>query len=230
MVIVMLFLGNRIVAQTIAFTADTITSSGNSSEYEIVSNNYIENLTNADVTVQWKRISNNLSNGWTSSVCDKIACWNNTTDTKSFLLQANRTDNLDVHFYPNNNAGNGFVEMLVWVQGDSANTVVKATYKASANVASSVISASKKNYNVSFYPNPVKDYMMVSGLPENQSYKAELYSLLGTKVSTYNLLSGSAQGGVHQVDLQELPKGVYMLRIIDKNQNLVFNKSVSKMK
>jgi hypothetical protein len=44
------------------------------------------------------------------------------------------------------------------------------------------------------------------------------------------LLSGSAQGGVHQVDLQELPKGVYMLRIIDKNQNLVFNKSVSKMK
>jgi hypothetical protein len=220
----------NLLAQSIAITTDSVSVSGSSSEFELVGNNYVENLTGGDLTIVWKRTINNLPNGWTSSVCDKMACWAATTDSKTFALQGNRTEKLDVHFYPNNNIGSAIVEMLAWVQGDSANTVVKSTYKANAGLTSNITASTKKNVNVSFYPNPVKDNMFVAGLPENQSFKVELYSLLGTKVITYNLAAGASQSGIHQIDMQELPKGVYMVRIVDKSMNLIFNKSVSKMK
>lgn len=217
-------------AQIIEVTTDSVFTNGSASEFELVGNNYIENNTGNELTVVWKRTINNLPSGWTSSICDKTACWAANTDSKTFSILGNKTDKLDVHFYPNNNPGTAYVEMLAWVQGDSANTVVKSTYKATADVSSNVVAAAKKNYNVGIYPNPVKDNMFVSGLPENQSFKVELYSLLGTKVVSYTLSSGAAQGGTHQVDMQELPKGVYMVRIMDKNMNLIYNKSISKMK
>jgi hypothetical protein len=220
----------NVLAQSIAITADSVAVSGNSNEFELVGNNYVENLTGSDLTIVWKRTINNLPNGWTSSVCDKMACWAATTDSKTFTLQGNRTEKLDVHFYPNNNMGAAIVEMLAWVQGDSANTVVKSTFKANAGLTSNITASAKKNIEVSFYPNPVKDNMFVAGLPENQSFKVELYSLLGTKVTTYNLPAGTSQSGIHQIDMQELPKGVYMVRIVDKSMNLIFNKSVSKIK
>lgn len=217
-------------AQIIEATSDSVFANGSASEFELVGGNYIENNTDNELTIVWKRTVNNLPSGWTSSICDKVACWAANIDSKSFSILGNKTEKLDVHFYPNNNPGTAYVEMLAWVQGDSANTVVKSTYKATADVSSNVVSAAKKNYNISIYPNPVKDNMFISGLPENQSFKVEVYSLLGTKVVSYGLSGNTAQGGIHQVEMQELPKGVYMIRIMDKNMNLIFNKSVSKMK
>lgn len=226
----LIFSNNLLFAQQISFTDDTVTATGISSDYEIVTNNQINNLTGNDLTIVWKRVTNNLSNNWTSSVCDKMACWNFNTDTKSFTLPANRSEKLDVHFYPNNTIGNGLAYVIAYVQGDSANTVVSATFKSNATQSTNVASIAKKNLNISVYPNPVKDFMFVSGLPENQSYKVEIYSILGSKIASYNLPVGTSQNGVHEVDMQDLPKGVFMVRIMDKNMNLLFNKSVSKMK
>jgi hypothetical protein len=214
-------------AQIIAFSNDTTVANGYSNDYEIIANCYIDNLTNTDQTIVWKRITNNLSNGWTSSVCDKNACWSYNTDTKTFILPASRSEKLNINFYPNNNIGNGTVEIIAFVQGDSSNTVIRGLFKASAEQSTS-ISNVKKNFIVNVYPNPVKDIMMIKGLPDNQNFKLEIYSILGTKVSSYNLTAGTSQGGTYEIDLLDLPKGVYMIRILDKNMNLVFNKSISK--
>jgi hypothetical protein len=225
----LLLVATSVQAQIIGFSNDTVTTNGYSNDYEIVTNCNIDNLTNADQTIVWRRTINSLPNGWTTSVCDKNACWSYSTDTKTFLLPYNRSEKLDVHFYPNNNTGNALVEMIAYVQGDSANTVVRSVYKASAEQPSSV-TTTKKNFVVNVYPNPVKDIMMIKGLPDNQTYKVEVYSILGMKISSQTLAAGSSQGGIHEVDVQELPKGVYMVRVVDKNMNLVFNKSISKNK
>jgi hypothetical protein len=216
-------------AQVLDFTSDTVMTTGFSSDYEIIANSNLDNLSANDHTIVWRRVVNNLPNGWTSSVCDKNACWYYSTDSKTFLLPGSRGEKLDVNFYPNNNTGTATVELLAYVQGDSTNTVVRATYKATAEQPSSVVAA-KKNLNINIYPNPVKDMMMVKGLLENQTYKVELYSILGTKINSYTLAAGTAQGGIHEVDVNDLPKGVYMVRILDKGMNLIFNKSISKIK
>lgn len=217
-------------AQQISFADDTVSVTGFSSDYELVANNDVNNLTNNDLTIVWKRITNTLSSNWTSSVCDKIACWNVAVETKSFVLPANRSENLDVHFFPDNNLGNGFAQLIAYVQGDSLNTVISSVYKANASQVNSISNATKKNLNLSVYPNPVKDYMFINGLPDNQNFKVELYSILGTKVASYNLPAGTSQNGVHEIDMQDLPKGVFMVRVMDKSMNLLFNKSISKMK
>jgi len=225
----LLLVATALQAQIIGFSNDTVTTSGYTNDYEIVTNCNIDNLTNLDQTIVWRRNTITLPNGWTSSVCDKNQCWSYSTDTKTFVLPYSRSEKLDVHFYPNNNAGNALVEMIAYVQGDSANTVISAIYKASAEQASSV-AAVKKNFVVNVYPNPVKDIMSIKGLPDSQTYKVEIYSILGMKISSYTLTAGSSQGGIHEVDVQELPKGVYMVRVLDKGMNLIFNKSISKNK
>lgn len=230
LMLVFLLAISRVEAQVLDFTVDSAFASGFSNDYEIVTNSTLDNLTATDHNIVWRRIVNNLPAGWTSSVCDKNACWGYGTDSKTFLLPGNRGEKLDVHFYPNNNTGNATVELIAYVQGDSANTVVRAIYKATAEQPASVLSV-KKNLNIiNIYPNPVKDIMMIKGLQEHQTYKLELYSILGTKINSYILSAGTAQGGIHEIDVSELPKGVYMIRILDRNMNLVFNKSISKMK
>lgn len=216
-------------AQVLSFSFDSVHVTGSSVDYELVANTNIENLTASDQQVVWRRIINNLPAGWTSSVCDKNACWGYNTDTKAFLLPAYRGEKLDVHFYPNNIPGQATVELIAYVQNDSANTLVRAVYKAGAEQPANV-AVVKKNLLINIYPNPVKDIMMVKGLLDNQTYRLELYSILGMKVGSYVLAAGSSQGGVHEIDVSDLPKGVYMIRILDKNMNLVFNRSISKMK
>lgn len=225
------FLGVTIAVHAQPFVAipDRNASVALPSEHEITSKNYLENLSDKDLTLVWKRVGNKLAKGWNSSVCDKSACWDHKTTTKSFVLPVGKVEKLDVHFYPNNLIGSGQVEILVWVDDDSINTVTTLFYKATA-ASPSRITSSFKNFEVSIYPNPVKDNLFVNGLPEKQNFKVELYTLLGNRVLSYSLQSQNTQLGVHQIDMQSLPKGVYMLRILDQNMNLVFNKSISKIK
>ncbi len=218
------------MGQSITFTTDSVNVSGFANDYEIIANCYIENLSGSTKTIVWKRIVNDIPAGWTSSVCDKNACWGYGIDSKTFLLPSNKSEKLDVYFYPNNSVGNGRVEMIAFVEGDSANTVVKAVFKGTAQQPTGVATNKKPQFNITTYPNPIKDYLMIKGLPDNQTFKIDIYSILGSKVANYTLAAGAAQGGIHEIDMQELPKGVYMIRVMDKNMNLIFNKSVSKMK
>lgn len=61
--------------------------------------------------------------------------------------------------------------------------------------------------SLSFYPNPVKDVLNISGIESDFSY--EIYNFIGQKVSFGNVKSGQ-----NQIDMTRLIKGNYIVRII----------------
>jgi hypothetical protein len=68
--------------------------------------------------------------------------------------------------------------------------------------------------NMIVYPNPIEDILFVEGLNETD-IQVQIYSLLGkpiTVVSNYN-------DGKLKIDLAELPKGIYILKLSTNNTN-----------
>jgi hypothetical protein len=68
--------------------------------------------------------------------------------------------------------------------------------------------------NMIVYPNPIEDILFVEGLNETD-IQVQIYSLLGkpiTVVSNYN-------DGKLKINLAELPKGIYILKLSTNNTN-----------
>jgi dienelactone hydrolase len=68
--------------------------------------------------------------------------------------------------------------------------------------------------NMIVYPNPIEDILFVEGLNE-ADFQVQIYSLLGkpiTVVSNYN-------DGKLKINLAELPKGIYILKLSTNNTN-----------
>ena len=70
----------------------------------------------------------------------------------------------------------------------------------------------KENYNISIYPNPFKDHIVVNA---TNIYPEEfiLYGMNGTEIQRGEFMSGITS----QIDLPELLPGVYLLKIIGKD-------------
>ena len=71
--------------------------------------------------------------------------------------------------------------------------------------------------DVKVYPNPVSDILQVKGLPQGTSYT--IYNTLGQKVK---------QGKMNndQIEVSELSKGIYYLKLVDQQQNILSKKLI----
>lgn len=74
-----------------------------------------------------------------------------------------------------------------------------------------------KNTEVSIYPNPVKDFVTISS--KNEIKSVSIYDLQGKKIS------GSNQA---KVNVSSLSNGVYMMTVVDKNNNATSKKLIIK--
>ena len=59
------------------------------------------------------------------------------------------------------------------------------------------------------YPNPASTYITLQGIPINQSAEFVIYNMVGTKVSEGKLLQGSQSN----INIQNLPTGMYIIRL-----------------
>ena len=72
------------------------------------------------------------------------------------------------------------------------------------------------------YPNPAKDLITID-IPSKGNATIEVYNVLGSKVKTYN----HENGAVAKIDIADLQKGVYFIRVNDKNT--VLTKQIQKL-
>ena len=64
-----------------------------------------------------------------------------------------------------------------------------------------------------FYPNPVEQYLLLGNIEEGQT--VSVYSLEGRLLRTFKVSPNEP------IDLGDLPSGLYILRILDKNLKLL---------
>lgn len=218
-----------VFGQSLSLGEDTVYTSGSAELYEIVAHGTIYNNTSSPVDVKWIRITENLTSGWEgTAICDGNDCYypNVSTSPIPFSIPANGESLFDVHFRPSDISGNGTVQLIAWVVGDSANSVVIGTYKATATEPVG-LATPQTNERISIYPNPAKDYILIRNLPNNEISTVEVYNIFGRRMLSFSQPANSIDS-VQRFDINTLAKGIYMIRVFDDAMNVIYTESLSK--
>ncbi|MBX2873813.1 MAG: T9SS type A sorting domain-containing protein [Saprospiraceae bacterium] len=173
---------------------------------EVIASGTIKNGFEVAKDLVWTRNIIMLSESWTTAVCDKNTCYLTTTETAEFNLAAGEENTMNVYIYPENNEGMAIVEVTI-TDKDDENISVKGTYyfNASPNSTQEV-----EGVKVDVFPNPTEGRIRISSAAGLQ--QVQVFSMTGQNVHQTQLASGE------WLDIQTLPKGTYLLRLIDQNR------------
>lgn len=219
------------VAQSpLSLVSDTTLVTGVADINELVAYSRLYNNATDTIEVYWSRFNESLPVAWgNTTICDNNQCYLPPVgfSPQIVYIAPGAFSNFDVHFTPEDTPGEGTVVMRAWVIGDSAATVVSGFYKATAEEPSAVVQ-SKVNENISIYPNPAKDYILIKNLPLNEISTVEVFNIFGRKMLSFSQPPIVNESVAHKFDLTALAKGIYMIRVFDGDMNVIYTKSLSK--
>ena len=112
--------------------------------------------------------------------------------------------------------GQGFAEALTFnvasVQFNYDNQMITKGSTVTKDTGILAVNDTAKNV-MRIYPNPVKDQLSIEGISKDEKY--EIYSVDGKRVNNGTLSNGKS------INVNALPKGVYLLKIADKNLKFI---------
>ena len=141
----------------------------------------IYNNTDSTLNFVWKRITNELPNGWTSGICTNLGCLPPEVNEGTFFLESGYSVAFSCSFFPNDIAGNAKVEVNIWIEEDSSQ-MIQQTYFGYAN-PTNIVETDIRNL-ISIFPNPIQETFSIT--QNDDIRKVEIYNSLGQKVKTYS--------------------------------------------
>ncbi|KEY19983.1 M1 family aminopeptidase [Kaistella antarctica] len=112
--------------------------------------------------------------------------------------------------------GQGFAEALTFnvasVQFNYDNQMITKGSTVTKDTGILAVNDTAKN-EMRIYPNPVKDQLSIEGISKDEKY--EIYSVDGKRVNKGTISNGNT------INVNALPKGVYLLKIADKNLKFI---------
>lgn len=178
-------------------------------DFEGVAYALITNDSGQDLNLTWSRNVIEITEGWTSAVCDVNQCYGTNTGSFAFDLAADSSGAMDVHVYPNGIVGAAIIEVKVY-KTDDPFTSTTATYYINQTVGV----AEKFTEAIKIYPNPTQDYISIDNA-DNLAVKANIYNVTG------KLVLSSTLTGNDRINVQELPAGNYILKLLDQDSQIV---------
>ncbi len=216
----------KVSAQLTATPASSITSNFvtvRDSDALALTINLTNNSTKRD-TFLWKSTTNTLLSQWdVFEICDPYACLStNLLNYKhQFIMNANASGIFKVDIYANCTSGNGAIQFLVWNKSDSANSAQTLSFGYNVDAASCTNGVSQLEINqIKFYPNPVKNRMMLQGLDAMDAPSVQVFNLIGSKVIEKKFKYNDAK----ELSLDGVDKGIYLLKIYSGDQLLTTKK------
>lgn len=216
---------------SLSFTPNPIEASGfadpNDLFVEIVGYATVKNEGSETVVIRWERFFVEKPEEWEVQVCDLNQCYvpvvysNIAGDlglNAPVELAPGAHTNMDVHIQPKGVAGTAEIQIEVASAAAPDDIIVTGTYNFTAELLSSTGNASKARLAV--FPNPATDYVEVRGAQNTD--RLAIYSVLGRQLRSFNLASGS------RYYIGDLPTGLYLASLINKNGNIVKTFRLSK--
>ncbi len=201
------FLSLLLSGQSLVLTPEEVVQHINLEEFENVGYAKLKNTSNQTMTVVWRREVIRTNNNWEISICDKNSCYLPFIETRELILGPGEESNLDVHIRHNGYKDNGEVKMIAYDKSNSSETVSGSfifTTSGSTSTQKVVFGDQLK-----IWPNPAQQFFTV-----NESKilsKIEVLNLLGNVVKVYDTRSST------QFDISDLTSGIYLIRMISKN-------------
>lgn len=231
-IIVTLLSVGTLTAQTFSVSNDSLYGTADANRSEFVLDIDVTNLgTTKPLSIVWKRYENVVATGWLGNqVCVFGSCYYYNIDSDTITIGAGATEEFSAHFGNNNLTGSGVQRVVFYDPTDSAASSKTVYFGASITPYTSVatpMSSSSSPADIQIFPNPAKEFVIVKRPDLLNISRIEVYNMLGLKVITQLADPDNAN---NRVDLLDLQKGVYMIRIFDKNNNVILTKSISKIR
>jgi hypothetical protein len=218
---IFLFLFFSILATAQNFSvSSTYTSSQGRNGEEVAPTVTLRNTGNTSIELKWEKIRNNAPQGWEIVVCDK-QCYTGLVESKTFTLAPGESLNdFRVSFRPNGVDGIGNVEIKI---SEVRNPASSTTVVFAASAQNSGIGGNQNPSNtLNIYPNPAIDHIMIQDDGEQVKY-LEVYNVVGRKIMDFSVRNDGVK-----YDVSSLPRGMYMVRMLDRNRNILRTQRISK--
>ncbi len=187
---------------------------------------YYDNNSSSDITVEWAVVASDLPSGWLQFVCiDGGQCYPpNITESpadENWVIPAgeSRWIKLQLRADAESGAMPGTAEVTLRLNelGNSANGGDVTFF--GQGITTSIKGV--EDVSVNIFPNPASDFIKltnVSGIAN-----VEIYNLIGRKVLVEN---GISEG--ETLNISNLSKGMYLVRMLDDNNNVLTTRRISK--
>ena len=223
LVAILLSVAVFIQAQNDFHVSTTYATQQGTIDREVAPSIAIRNLSNRALELRWEIKKTNLSEGWQAVVCDQ-QCYTSLVQTKTFKLQPNAVlHDFKVSFRPNGKEGMGHLELVLYVEGQKQNSQQSITFSGAAQSnQTGVRGVSRETGAPKIYPNPVTEFMYLKD--DYDAVKTvEVYNVVGRQLQRFSV-SYSGQ----KYDVSRLPRGIYMVRMLDDSGNIIRTQRVSK--
>jgi hypothetical protein len=156
---------------------------------------------------------------WQAWVCDENLCYTPgiVQDPQGSVLDSRETENWSLHSNPQGIPGVGTLILHITdeVTGDTL-TTVEVVY----NVLTSSTGELVQQAVINLYPNPTVDFFQIDNDATVSS--VQLFDIVGREVFNRNHTAGS------QYDVSTLRNGMYLVRLMDDNGDLLKSTRLSK--
>jgi len=202
---------NIAVGQQLSVSTSFASQQGKTNE-EISPSVLLKNNSGSTMELRWERVKNNMPSGWEALICDR-QCYSAYLESRTFSLAAGESiSDFRVTFRPNGQEGIANAEIKVYEIKNPSNSV-------SISFTASATSASGAN-GPSVFPNPAVDYIQIQDGADVKYI--EIHNALGRKVLDFNVVNSS------RYDIGDLARGMYMVRMLDRNRNIIRTQRISK--
>ena len=106
--------------------------SGAATDSDILAKVYVENTSDADITLHWVRENVSVPSGWETAICDHNLCYPKTTGENDLELTANQKIQVKFTFYPNGADGTGTGDLVLYDKANQAGSTQTLNFSATA--------------------------------------------------------------------------------------------------
>ena len=194
-------------AQNFSVEVLDTTLSGPANETDFYGDINLTNNTSSALDMRWERINVALPGLWTTSVCDPQLCHPVSTDSADFSLPVFGIYNyINVHFFPNDVAGSGFIQVKVY-ELDFPQDYFILTFNGEATSGVGISEATPGS--ISVFPNPAKEQ---AGLNINYDFNGAMDIQVANMFGAV-MMKKSIDNRYGQVflDVSYLPNGMYFI-------------------
>ncbi len=209
----------------VAFEHDTNVELGvQATDLEGISyNNVISTFSNIRIlrwtsTVIEKTGGTDPTLGWQLAVCDRTQCFEPGIITKTFAAVTDSLNRMDVHMRPNGMDGYAIIEIVI-TDENNPDVEVSQLYYFNTEPPTSTIDTPEGV--VTIYPNPAREFFTLSDAQGVGGI--EVMSISGQMVRKFDFVQGETY------DVTSLPQGAYLLRIMDRDGQLLGTERLHKI-
>jgi hypothetical protein len=200
-------------------SSDTMNAKFDPALDEYVIKGSIKNISATTQKIKWKRKYTQFASGCESTICDLLCYSSNINESpKELVLLPNQSVPIESHFYKEcaQNGGTSF-RMTFHPSNDLTNVLYTVVFNC--GTTTNVSDLEKENIKIT--PNPVSQYFKIKDA-NNSVGAINIYNMTG------RLIKNLDQSDSDEYFIGDLPSGLYLVRLSDKNNKTIKTLRINK--